>query len=332
MNNLQTKNNLEELIGHYFTDKVSFIYKITNSKVADIILNKNKEGIESGYIDILYNIFKPLTDKELTTLLILNRRARLKAIALGEDFISNNKYYTEIEESINTIKFHKIDKSFFSKVLPEIIELDNYKNSTYILIESDKNYFHIARLDNESSQQLYIIIYNFELNKTPKKRKVEMNSSNNQMSDLDLNQKYSENVSHDNTLLINQTADKLSKLNKKLDKKIQNVPGSIGKTVSKVSIASNPFNDNYLKENLDNLDIEEYNEDTHQKLLKKESNIVVKQLSNKDNKDNKESYKVNDSGETDKELSKHRAQSLDPGKNIFFEAKNNLQSPKSNYY
>ena len=186
-------------------------------------------------------------------------------MALDEEFITNNKAYSEVEERVDSIKFSKIDKTLLSKLVPEIASLSNWSNSSYFIIESDKGYFHIFRMDNESVKKLYIFINYFELNKSPKKRVYDMNitGTSQHMSDIDLNAN-----------IINNKPDNIpidsNIVNKNI--KITNNPHHIssGKNLEtgKIKLSSpgtkNPFTDNYLK--LDALDINEYLHYTHQYL------------------------------------------------------------------
>lgn len=201
-NSFKSFNNLDDLFGHFYFDKIVFINETLDDKVFKYLINHKDNTfnvLNNDQVKTLNSYSKALFNKENVNLLLFTKNKILKILNLrNEELDPNLIKFHDLEEPLSKLQIHRINKNLIGEKITANLnskEIDIFNNSMYYVLEiknlnNNRNYNSPNNpakdsATNNSNKDIVNLnnISNNNINKNS-------NSNNNKDMNLNLNSSY----------------------------------------------------------------------------------------------------------------------------------------------
>lgn len=159
---------MEELLGHYYFDRVCFLQEKIDSNLIESLLKE--EPILTEHAIHLNSYLRALDARDFTSYLLITKSEHLKLMSSsGEDHDTFQRSLSDMYEDLKKIRIHKLDRQILSEKLKYRTN-EISANTTVFLLEiknifnrrnSDASYkFSLGGSSNEQVEYYLLKLYN----------------------------------------------------------------------------------------------------------------------------------------------------------------------------
>jgi len=141
-NSFKAFNNLDDLFGHFYFDKIVFINETLDEKLFKYLINHKDNTfnvLNNDQVKTLNSYAKALFNKENINLLLFTKNKIIKILSLRNDELDPNLIKShDLEEPLSKLQIHRINKNLIGEKINSLLnskEIDIFNNSMYYILE-----------------------------------------------------------------------------------------------------------------------------------------------------------------------------------------------------
>jgi len=145
-NSFKSFNNLDDLFGHFYFDKIFFIFETLDEKLFKYLINHRDNAfsvLNNEQVKNLNSYSKSLFNKENINLLLFTKYKVLKILSLKNDILDPNMLNIyDLEEPLTKLQIHRVNKNLIGEKINSNLnskEIDIFNNSMFYVLEIKSN-------------------------------------------------------------------------------------------------------------------------------------------------------------------------------------------------